>query len=184
MKETPDEDEEIHAQIIVGSAQALATWYDKYRGVLIAKALRSRLPIAAAEGAFDETFEAAMSAAHRLRPLGEGLRRFAYTVLKNQIAEWHREHKPEYSLDELTERHRQFGERDIDVRAPAPVTEAVRRCLETLRDADRQLLELLYIEGETIQALADQMAVKRNTLDQRHGRALARIRPCLEAAGA
>jgi RNA polymerase sigma factor (sigma-70 family) len=166
---------------------AVAEWEGLYRDRLIAYASRKGLSAEDAEEAFSDAFFATMRRASSLDgPLGLSLRKHAFGVVANKIADFYRKAADNAeSLDELIEKDPAglpLPPAPLSVQPDARIAEAVRRCMETIKASYRVLLELLYYEGLPAEAVAELLGVEVNTVYKAKGRAIGRIKPCLEEA--
>jgi RNA polymerase sigma factor (sigma-70 family) len=187
MDEDPvDRDAELHARIISGEEEAVAEWEREYRDRLFRYAMRKGLPPEDAEDAFSDAFFATIKRAASLEgPLGLSLRKHAFAVVANKIADFHRRRTDDpVSLDRLIEE----GKDDPAIAAPHStrpderIVEAIRRCMQAIRGSYRILLELLYYEELPVDVVAERLGVEVNTVYKTKGRAITRIKPCLEEA--
>jgi RNA polymerase sigma factor (sigma-70 family) len=172
---------------VVGERSAVAEWEELYRDRLIAYATRKGLSPEDAEEAFGDAFFATMKRASSLEgPLGLSLRRHAFGVVANKIADFHRNASHHVdSLDKLFEENPAglpVYPVSPSVQPDARIANAVRMCLEAIKASYRVLLELLYYEGLPAEAVAELLGVEVNTVYKTKGRAISRIKPCLEEA--
>lgn len=183
----PDRDAAIHARIVVGERSAVAEWEELYGDRLIAYATRKGLSPEDAEEAFSDAFFATMRRASSLEgPLGLSLRKHAFGVVANKIADFHRkaDHQTD-SLDRLIEEDPAglpVHPMSPSVQTDARIANAVRRCMEAIKASYRVLLELLFYEGLPAEAVAELLGIEVNTVYKTKGRAISRIKPCLEEA--
>ncbi|MHB8689080.1 MAG: RNA polymerase sigma factor [Candidatus Dormibacteraceae bacterium] len=180
-----DRDAEMHAAIIAGEDEALAEFEQRYRRPFIARGTGKGLSPEEAEDAFQEVFFSTVQRAGTLEgPLGLSLRKYASRAMGYRIAE-HFRRPAEESLDEID---------DTDTR-PIPMAgsssesavnnrlrDAVRRCLDDLSETYRAILEAIVVGQMAPNTVAETLGLPRNTIYQAKGRALKRIRPCLEEA--
>jgi RNA polymerase sigma factor (sigma-70 family) len=179
-----DRDAGLHLGIIGRQEEAIAAWEERYRRVMCASAARKGLPTGDAEDAFADTLLEVVLKAPDLLPMGEGLRRFAYTVFRNKVADRLRKRPPVplASLDDLvgTQREPSAAVLPLSALQAEQVSPNVSRCLEQLSDRDRLLIESIYFEEISPIVIAERSGVKLNSVYQAAGRALKRVRPCLE----
>jgi RNA polymerase sigma factor (sigma-70 family) len=179
-----DRDAGLHLGIIARQEEAIAAWEERYRRVMCASAARKGLPTGDAEDAFADTLLEVVLKAPDLLPLGEGLRRFAYTVFRNKVADQLRRRPvlPPTSLDDLvgTRREPSAPVPPSGALKPNQISPDVSRCLEQLSDRDRLLIESIYFEEISPAVIAERSGVRLNSVHQATGRALRRVRPCLE----
>lgn len=182
-----DRDAELHAAIIAGKEDAVAEFERRYRTPFIARAVHKGLSPEDAEDAYQEVFLSTIQRAATLQgPLGLSLRKYASMAMRFQIAEHHRALPGELSLDDLGQREKEAGR---EARPPAVASQAsdrvraaVRRCLDLLREGHRVVLELLFYDQMSPEAIAETVGVARNSVYKTKTRALQQIRPCLEEA--
>lgn len=188
MDEDPvDRDAELHARIIAGEEEAVAEWEREYRDRLFRYATRKGLPPEDAEDAFSDAFFATMKRAASLEgPLGLSLRKHAFAVVANKIADFHRRRTDDpVSLDRLIEEGNDEGAilaAPHSTRPDERIVEAIRRCMQAIKGSYRILLELLYYEQFPVDVVAERLGVEVNTVYKTKSRAIARIKPCLEEA--
>jgi len=185
-KEEPgDRDAELHAAIVAGKEDAVAEFERRYRTPFIARAVHKGLSPEDAEDAYQEVFLSTIQRAASLEgPLGLSLRQYASMAMRFQIAEHHRALPRDLSLDDLGDREKDAG-REAHLPAAASQTSdrvraAIRRCLDLLREGHRVVLELLFYDQMSPEAVADTVGVARNSVYKTKTRALQHIRPCLE----
>jgi len=177
-----DPDAELHAAIIAGEQAAVAEFDQRYREQFMSRGVRKGMPLADAEDAWQEVFIGTIQRARSLTgPLGQSLRQYASKAMGNRIADYHRSRERELRVDLSVD---ELAPTDAPAHSHADerVRAEVRRCLERVGDTHRVILEALFTEQLTPEALADTLGVPRNTVYQKKIRALARIRPCLEEA--
>ncbi len=82
-------DAELHVRIIRMDAEALRTWHDRYRTRLTLSAQRMGLSPEDAEEVWDDAFLATLKRlAHQpIEPLGGGLRRYLFGVVRRRAAD-------------------------------------------------------------------------------------------------
>ena len=182
--EAPDQDAELHAALIAGEEDAVAEFEQRYRRQFIAHGKAKGMSLEDSEDAWQDVFFASAREAHRLTPLGEGLRKYAWGMMRNLVADhYEKQSSAHESLDEEQVsreaiRHQRVAPTMVD----NSIRQAVRRCLEGLSAAPRALLEALFTEGLPPDVLAERLGIPRNTVYKRKTRALTQIRPCLEEA--
>lgn len=181
--DVPDDDRALHAGIIAGQHEALEEWEARYRARMLAAGRHAGLSLEDAEEAwFGEAVLAIWQGASRIRPLGFGLKKYAFGVMRMQARSRRREAQAaSASLDGM-------AERGVAVRLPTATAmpdqrrQAVLRCLESLRPAERVLVELLYMNRVDPEVVAEARGVKTLSVRRAGERARERIRPCLEEA--
>ena len=73
---------------------------------------------------------------------------------------------------------------DAPASADAVTSDRVREALKRMRHADREVLVLRYLEGQSVDAIAAQLTLGRAAVDARLSRARARMRDLLDSAEA
>nr|WP_052479082.1 sigma-70 family RNA polymerase sigma factor [Kibdelosporangium sp. MJ126-NF4]CEL21869.1 RNA polymerase sigma-70 factor, ECF subfamily [Kibdelosporangium sp. MJ126-NF4]CTQ92649.1 RNA polymerase sigma-70 factor, ECF subfamily [Kibdelosporangium sp. MJ126-NF4] len=127
-----------------------------------------------AEDVVQETLIRAWRNASRLDPRPHLLRAWMYTVARRVVIDdWRSRRARPYEVEEAHEDY-------VSVPDPAEQTVsalAVRRALDTLPPAQRQVIEETYLRGRTVNEVADMLGVPPGTVKSRmyHGvRALRR----------
>jgi len=165
--------------MIAGQAEALEMWEDRYRDRMVAAGERDGLlPDEAEEAWFSEALPAVWRRAASIQPLGSGLMKYAFGIMRVQARSRRRLRAGAAgSLKETMHAN------------PAPPTPmrarrraAVRDCLEALSDRDRMLVELLYMERVVPGVIAERVGVQARSIQRAGERAKHKIRPCLEEA--
>ncbi len=178
-----DVDAELHLGILAGHESALAAWEARYRSTMCRRARQLGLPEIEAENAFEEALHQTMLRANQLLPLGSSLRRFAYTVLRRRIADYHRRHEGHemVDLEQLADDERPFS--PVSPRtdeAGGDLSSRLRDCLDRLPERYRMMLEALYVERMRVDDLAGKLGIKPNSVIVARRRALAEVRGCME----
>lgn len=183
--EPVDRDAELHAAIIAGKEEALAEFEQRYRRPFIARGVGKGMSPEEAEDAFQEVFFSTVRRAATLEgPLGLSLRQYASRAMGYHIAD-HFRRPAEVGLDEIENTaRRQFAPAvtSPEPRAHDRIRDAVRRCLDGLSETYRAILEAIFVGQMAPEMVAETLGVPRNTVYKAKGRALEKIRPCLEDA--
>ena len=184
-----DRDAALHAAIIAGKEDALAEFEQRYRHPFIARGVAKGMSVEDAEDAFQDVFlSTAQRAATLEGPLGLSLRKYATGAMGFRIAEYldDRSCRPKVtSIDTIGDGNTQLAESEPDSVKPQSddyIRAAVRQCLEGLSEGGRGILEAIYFGQLSPELVAETLGVARNTVYKAKGRALDKIRPCLEDA--
>lgn len=183
--EPVDRDAELHAAIIAGKEDALGEFEQRYRRPFIARGVGKGMSPEEAEDAFQEVFFSTIQRAGTLEgSLGLSLRQYASRAMGFRIVD-HFRRPVELSFDEIED----IDGRDIapagtpsESQGDARIRVAVRRCLDELSEAYRAILEAIFIGQMVPDTVAQTLGMPRNTIYKAKGRALEKIRPCLEEA--
>lgn len=178
-----DVDAELHLGILAGHESALSAWEAKYRSIMSRRARDLGLPEVEAENAFEEALHQTMLRANQLMPLGSSLRRFAYTVLRRRIADYHRRHEGQEvtGLEQLPGEERQLSAASPPAdEVGEAMSTSLRDCLDRLPERHRLTLEALYVERVRVDELARRLGIKQNSVIVARRRALAQVRGCME----
>jgi RNA polymerase sigma-70 factor, ECF subfamily len=161
--------------VAAGDQRAMRALYGRFADELLRFAMASLGEREAAEDVVQETMVAAWAGARRFR--GESsARSWLFGICRNQVAL------------ELRRRPRrpEPQEPDEDLAAPAP-TEAragLPEALELLDTEQRQLLQLVYVQGLPQQEVADALGIPLGTVKSRLFSARARLRDLMEGGEA
>lgn len=180
---SPDPDVALHLGILAGDVDALAAWEAKYRRPMFRRAVANGLPPIEAENAFEDAFQNTMAQADRLTPIGPGLRKMAYRILANRIADHHRRHAGarDVSLEAEVEAGRHLA--SLMSRGPDEGSEhsaELTQCLERLTMEQRVVIELLFFEDLSTDLIAARLKIKPNSVTVAKGRGLKALKKCLE----
>ncbi len=175
---TDDRARELLARFVAGERAAFDRLVEAYTPMLFAIFLRRyRLSPDDAEDLYQEVLLQLALKADEIRNVRQWLTGTAARQAKKRIRRLIRDRN-------LTERYLE----DLETRAPDPgheedVRDLVARGLGQLKDANRRLLELLYLEGLSYQEAADRLGWPIGSIGPRRGRALARLRRAVERLG-
>lgn len=110
----------------------------------------------------------------------DSVRAWLFTVTRNAVAEYYRQHRPSIDLDS-------FGDvPDTDARDPADraignLSDCLDPMLRTLPDSDADLLRRIDLEGEAQTDLAASFGIPLSTLKSRVQRARTKLRSAFDA---
>ena len=186
--EAKDRDESLHLGIMAGQEDSFIQWATRYGPAFRRRAIELGLSETDAETASDDAVVAACLAAGDLRPLGAGLRKYAYGVLRKKVADCQRRGhlaQATVALQDVPELEEPLQSDESDTASPSgvsrqPLARLVQQCLESLRDSDRELIELVSIEHVPRDVVATQRGIAVNSVTQALARALNRVRRCIE----
>lgn len=159
-------------QIATGDAEALASFYDLYAGLVNGLALRILRDVADAEDVVQEVFVQVWRQAGRFDPSRGSSAAWVCTMARTR------------ALDRLRRRtsRREDGPEEAPPPTAVPPTEdalAVRKALDALSSDQRRALELAYYEGLTQTEIAERLAQPLGTVKTRIRTAMLRLREVL-----
>ena len=173
------DDADLHAGIIARQGRALEIWEERYRHRMIQAGMRDGLSSEAAEEAwYSEVLTTVWDKAETITPLGSGLKRYSFGIMRMQARSQRRLHADSpTSLEDKDTANPTHGSA-----MPTGRREAVRRCLEALSPRDRLLVELVCMECVVVEVVAEEFGILPRSVQRATERAIQRIRPCLEDA--
>ncbi|SRR6266568_2174681 len=171
-------DAAVHAGIIARQPRALEIWEERYRRRMIDAGIHHGLPDDAAEEVwFSEVLTTIWDKAAEITPLGSGLVRYSFGIMRMQARSHRRQEALEpAALDDVQANPGPLSAMRPDRRA------AVRKCLEALSPRDRLLIELVCMERVEVNVVAAQLGIMPRSVQRATERAMQKIRPCLEDA--
>jgi len=130
-----------------------------------------------ARDAVQETLARALEALRGNRvPAGVPIEAFVYGIARHVITDLQRRRVRDRGAEEDTGTLPAPGPSALEALVRAEEREIVSRALGTLSDADRQLLEWCYVDGERVSAIAARLGEPAERVRKRKSRALERLR--------
>ena len=173
-------DEELLAQLQQGKLQALEVLYDRYHRLLLALAYRVIGDQQVAEEVVQEVFLAVWRRSATYRPARGKVRQWLLSISRNRAIDRVRGNlKPSQTVE--------LDESLTDLSAPeaweyvdqSVQRERVRAELATLPAEQREVIELAYYGGLTLQQISDQTQVPLGTIKSRTRLAMDKLRQAL-----
>ena len=173
-------DEELLAQLQQGKLQALEVLYDRYHRLLLALAYRVIGDQQVAEEVVQEVFLAVWRRSATYRPARGKVRQWLLSISRNRAIDRVRGNlKPSQTVE--------LDESLADLSAPeaweyvdqSVQRERVRAELATLPAEQREVIELAYYGGLTLQQISDQTQVPLGTIKSRTRLAMDKLRQAL-----
>ena len=173
-------DEELLAQLQQGKLQALEVLYDRYHRLLLALAYRVIGDQQVAEEVVQEVFLAVWRRSATYRPARGKVRQWLMSISRNRAIDRVRGNlKPSQTVE--------LDESLADLSAPeaweyvdqSVQRERVRAELATLPAEQREVIELAYYGGLTLQQISDQTQVPLGTIKSRTRLAMDKLRQAL-----
>lgn len=158
------------------SAAGFGELFDAYYERIYAYAYRRVGSRAPAEDIAASVFEDALRGIPHLRWQGKPLAAWLYRIAARRVADFYRARKNDRPLDSFAHRTRE----DVSAAlARADEYAAVRRALQKLNAAEREILRLVYFDGLDRETIAALLNVTKNNVYVRTHRALKKLETLL-----
>jgi RNA polymerase sigma-70 factor (ECF subfamily) len=171
------EDERLLEQIAGGDEAAFEALYKRYARPVLALALRRLGDRGTAEEVLQEAFVSVWRSASTYRPERGAASAWVYAVARNAITD--RGRRRQEPLVELSDQPSPDAGPDVQAEDEW-VRWRVHSALETLPDAERELIVLAYWGGLSQSELADRLDMPLGTVKTRTRAALSRLATVLE----
>ncbi len=166
--------DELVAMVLAGDRDAEAALFARHHGFMRGIASVANLPVYEWDDCIHNSWERAMRSLGKLREV-RAFKSWLATIARNEAVTMHRRRNREQPSD------------TIDLDEPIEIDldrnmvlgdqrRALITALATLDSADRQLIDLLFVQGQPYKTVADEIGCRIGSIGPTRGRALSRLR--------
>lgn len=172
----PEDDADLMRRIAAGEESAVVELYDRFGG-LVFRSARQLLPSnAEAEDAVQEVFVRLWRTADRFDPARAKLVTWVMLLTRRHVIDRIRRQAVRPRTTEITSMTEGSTGPSASAASHRERSEQLRRCLATLPDLQRTIIERAYLQGHTLREVSIQLDMPLGTVKSALSRGLSKLR--------